>query len=659
MQAGKMVETPLWRPSASRISNSQISAFTNELSNKYGLALKSYFDLHRWSTSNPAQFWEEVWKFCDVKGTIGRQPVLKNGDNFAQAAWFSDSKLNFAENLLGGNHDRVALIGLLENGDRRVMTFDELFNEVERLASALQKQGIVKGDRVVGLMPNIIETVVAMLATTSIGAIWSSCSPDFGINGVIDRFGQITPRILFATDGYFYNGKTIDCFEKISGIKQKIESIEKVIIIPMVDRYEDSNEDTVLLEEFIGDTPVKHLEFEQLPFDHPLFVMYSSGTTGVPKCIVHSAGGTLLQHLKEHRLHTDITSNDVVFYYTTCGWMMWNWLVTGLASGASLVLYDGSPFAKEGSLLLDAIDNEQITIFGTSAKFISSLDKAGLKPRTSHKLNSLKTILSTGSPLSAEGFEYIYRDFKEDVCLSSICGGTDIISCFMLGNPTLPVYKGEIQCIGLGMAVDFWNEDGQSFQKADNSSRKGELVCTKPFPSAPIGFWDDPEGSKFHAAYFNKFPNIWAHGDYGELTKQGGIIIHGRSDAILNPGGVRIGTAEIYRQVEKVDAVLDSVVIGQNWGDDTRIVLFVVLRKGIVLTKTIEDQIRLTIRRDTTPRHVPAKMVQVPDIPRTISGKIAELAVRNAVHGLEIPNKDALANPEVLDHFKNLKELNS
>ncbi|RPG50173.1 MAG: acetoacetate--CoA ligase [Gammaproteobacteria bacterium TMED1] len=654
-----MIEAPLWRPSASRIANSQISEFTKEVSKKFGLDLKSYSDLHRWSISNPGQFWRAIWKFCNVRGTIGSQPVLTNGDKFAEATWFSDSKLNFAENLLSINQDRVALIGLLENGDRRVLTFNELFDEVEKLAFALQQQGIVKGDRVVGLMPNIIETVVAMLATASIGAIWSSCSPDFGINGVVDRFGQITPRILFAADGYFYNGKTIDCLEKISAIKEKIKSIEKVIVIPLVDGYVNSDEDTILLEEFAGDTPVKRLNFEQLPFDHPLFVMYSSGTTGVPKCIVHGAGGTLLQHLKEHKLHTDISSSDVVFYYTTCGWMMWNWLVTGLASEASLVLYDGSPFANEGNRLLDAIDDEQITIFGTSAKFISSLDKAGLKPKQSHKLNSLKTILSTGSPLSSEGFDYVYRDFKEDVCLSSICGGTDIISCFMLGNPALPVYKGEIQCIGLGMAVDFWNKDGESFRKTDNNNGKGELVCTKPFPSAPLGFWNDPEGTKFHDAYFNQFPNIWAHGDYGELTEQGGIIIHGRSDAVLNPGGVRIGTAEIYRQVEKVDVVLDSVVIGQNWGDDSRIVLFVVLREGTVLTDTIENQIRLMIRRNTTPRHVPAKVVQVPDIPRTISGKIVEIAVRNAVHGLEIPNKDALANPEALDHFSDLEELES
>ncbi|MAI41029.1 MAG: acetoacetate--CoA ligase [Candidatus Azotimanducaceae bacterium] len=652
-----MIKEPLWIPSASRISKSQLSGFTKELLQSYGINLRNYSELHRWSITNPAEFWSSVWSFCEVKGTLGTQEVVTGGDKFPEAKWFNDSKLNFAENLLNSKNDSIALISLLENGDRRHMTFKELFFEVEKLAAALRQQGIVKGDRVVGLMPNILETVIAMLATTSIGAIWSSCSPDFGINGVIDRFGQITPRVLFTADGYYYNGKTIDCLQKIPVIKENIESIEKVVVIPLVGLKVNANKQIVSLEEFVTSATIEPLEFEQFPFNHPLFIMFSSGTTGVPKCIVHTAGGTLLQHVKEHRLHTDLSSKDVMFYYTTCGWMMWNWLVTGLASGSSIILYDGSPFAKEGSLLLDAIDDEQITIFGTSAKFISSLQKAGVKPRLSHKLSSLNTILSTGSPLSAEGFEYVYRDFKKDVCLSSICGGTDIISCFMLGNPSLPVYKGEIQCIGLGMAVDFWDEHGKSLSGGKSITKKGELVCTKPFPSAPLGFWNDPEGIKFHNAYFDHFPNIWAHGDYGELTENEGVIIHGRSDAVLNPGGVRIGTAEIYRQVEKIDLVTDSVVIGQNWDDDIRVILFVVLRGDTVLTKSIEDEIRLTIRRDTTPRHVPARVIQVPDIPRTISGKIVELAVRNAVHGLEILNKDALANPEALEHFKDLVQL--
>ncbi|MDG2072527.1 MAG: acetoacetate--CoA ligase, partial [Pseudomonadales bacterium] len=583
-----MTDEPLWIPSADRVANSQMTQFLNTVEKDFNLTLDSYRDLHQWSVNYPAQFWKAIWSFCDIQASVTYEEVLIDEDKFPGAKWFTGSRLNFAENLLRFRDDRIAIVGILENGDRRSISYAELFIEVEKMVSAMRHYGIKPGDRIAGFMPNVIETVVAMLATTSIGAIWSSCSPDFGINGVCDRFGQISPRILFTADVYYYNGKTINCLEKVESIQRQIEGIEKVVVVPLVDQNPEFGtvQDAVLWNQFATDKDVSPLEFEQLPFDHPAYIMYSSGTTGVPKCIVHGAGGTLVQHVKEHRLHVDITPDDVLFYYTTCGWMMWNWLVSGLASGATIVLYDGSPFANEGGLLLDAIDNEGITVFGTSAKFVSSLDKAGVKPSLSHSLSSLKTLLSTGSPLSQESFDYIYRDFKHDVCLSSICGGTDIISCFILGNPMLPVYRGEIQCLGLGMAVDFWDEAGQPIRE-----EKGELVCTVPFPSAPIGFWNDAGDAKFISAYFDSFSNIWAQGDYGEITEHGGIIIHGRSDAVLNPGGVRIGTAEIYRQVEKVDAVIYSIVVGQDWEDDTRVILFVVLREGLTLNDDIINEL--------------------------------------------------------------------
>jgi len=502
-------------------------------------------------------------------------------------------------------------------------------------------------------MPNIAETVVAMLAAASLGAVWSSCSPDFGINGVLDRFGQIEPRVLFAADAYYYNGKICDCLERVQAVCLDVPSIETVVIVPLVgDRDISSAHPEAIAFASFGDAGAAEVNFAVLPFDHPLYIMYSSGTTGVPKCIVHGAGGTLLQHLKEHRLQVGLSEGDTFFYYTTCGWMMWNWLVSGLACGATLVLYDGSPFAAEGHLLLDAIDSERINVFGTSAKYIAALEKAGHRPRQSHRLDSLHTILSTGSPLSHESFDYVYRDFKQDLCLSSISGGTDILSCFVGGCPTLPVYSGEIQAAGLGMAVEVWDDIGRSVV-----GEKGELVCTRPFPSCPLGFWNDDDGRRFHDAYFAIWPGVWAHGDYAEVFPHGGFVIHGRSDAVLNPGGVRIGTAEIYRQVERIDEVLESVVIGQDWQDDVRVVLFVVLREGVALDDALIDRIRRTIRENTTPRHVPARVLQVSDIPRTISGKIVELAVRNVVHGRPVKNTDALANPEALSLFEDREEL--
>jgi len=645
---------PLWTPDRKRINNAQISRFITFVNEHCRASVSpDYFSLHAWAVAHTEDFWSAVWDFCEVVAAARGADVLLDAHKFPGARWFPQARLNFAENLLRYRDERPALVSLLENGARRQLSYAELCDQVAALASSLRTQGVVAGDRVGGFLPNVPEAVIAMLATTSIGAVWSSCSPDFGIDGVVDRFGQIEPKVLFAADGYFYNGKTCDSLQRLAEIVQQIGSIEKVVIVPLVNPLPalEKIRNSILIEDYL-DKNAAPLRFEQLPFDHPLYIMYSSGTTGVPKCIVHGVGGTLLQHLKEHRLLVDLGRDDVFFYFTTCGWMMWNWLVSGLATGATLVLYDGSPFARAGTVLLDAIDAERISVFGTSAKYIAALEKAGHKPVQSHQLDSLKSILSTGSPLSHESFAYIYRDFKKDVCLSSMSGGTDILSCFVGGCPILPVYTGEIQAPGLGMAVAIWDDAGQPLR-----GEKGELVCTQPFPSSPIGFLNDSDGSKFHNAYFDRYPNIWAHGDYGEITAHGGFIIHGRSDAVLNPGGVRIGTAEIYRQVERIDAVVESIVIGQEWQGDVRVILFVVLRPGLHLSDTLCATICQSIRNNTTPRHVPAKILQVEDIPRTRSGKIAELAVRNVVHGRPISNTDALANPAALELYRDRIEL--
>ena len=633
---------PLWRPDKAAIRASNLTRFADPL----GFSPPDYRRLHDWSIRHRSDFWDAVWRELGIVGDRGDGPALIDGDTFPGSRWFPDARLNFAENLLRFADDAHAIVAVVEDGQRRTLTYRELAAETAAFAEVLRHLGVAPGDRVAGWLPNVPETVIAMLAAASIGATWSSCSPDFGVEGALDRFGQIAPKVLIACDGYRYGGKRFDVRDRALAVRDAVDSIEHVLWVATLGIEEDAF--ATARREYAG----APLVFNRLPFDHPLYVMYSSGTTGRPKCIVHGAGGTLLQHVKEHQLHVDLTRDDSLFFFTTCGWMMWNWLVSGLASGCTVVLYDGSPFHPNPRRLFGLAEREAISVFGVSAKYLSAVEKAGVTPATSHDLPALRAILSTGSPLTHEGFRYVYRDIKGDVALASISGGTDIISCFALGCPWLPVHEGELQCAGLGMAVDVYDDDGTPVK-----SGKGELVCTRSFPSAPVGFWDDPGDAKYRDAYFNRYPNVWAHGDFAEITANNGFIVHGRSDAVLNPGGVRIGTAEIYRQVETVDEVVDCVAIGQDWDGDTRIVLFVVMRDGATLEADLKSAIKQRIRERASPRHVPAVIVDVPDIPRTLSGKIAELAVRDVVHGREVANTTAMANPEALAAFRNRPEL--
>jgi acetoacetyl-CoA synthetase len=653
-----MADTPLWEPSQERIEEANVTRFARQAVRDWKLGFNDYPAFYRWTVEHPEQFWDSLWKFAGVRASTKGSRVVVDGDRMPGARWYPDAKLNFAENLLRKDDVSTALVFWGEDRVKRRLTHHDLRDGVSRLAQGLRALGVKPGDRVAAYLPNMPEAIAAMLASAAVGATFSTCSPDFGVRGVLDRFGQIAPKVLFAVDGYFYNGKRIDTLDKVREIAAGLPSLELVVVVSYLEDRADVTRipGARCYEDFVAAYAAGEIRFEQLPFDHPLYILFSSGTTGVPKCIVHSAGGALLKHLSEQQLHCDIKPGDRLFYFTTLGWMMWNWLASGLASGATLLLYDGSPFVHDGNILFDYADAEGATHLGTSAKFIDAAAKAGIEPAKTHKLESLRTVLSTGSPLAPEGFDYVYRSIKRDVCLSSISGGTDICGCFVLGNPILPVWRGEIQCRALGLKVEVFDEEGRSIK-----GEKGELVCTRPFPSLPLGFWNDAGGDKYRAAYFESFPGVWTHGDWCEITAHDGMVIYGRSDAVLNPGGVRIGTAEIDRQVEQLDEVVESLVIGQTWppGEigDVRVVLFVRLREGLVLDEPLTARIKHRIRENTTPRHVPAKVLQVPDIPRTKSNKIVELAVRNVVHGRPVKNVEALANPEALEHFRNRPEL--
>jgi len=622
--------------------------------NRARLRGDDYAALYAWSIASPAEFWAAVWRFCSIEHAAPFTSVVRDADKMPGAKWFEGATLNFAANLLAPQREGTAIVHANERGDRSTLDWRELRAQVASVAAHLRALGVRRGDRVAGFIANRPEAVVAMLATASLGCVWSSCSPDFGADAVLDRFGQIAPKVLFATDGYFYDGKSIDSLPTVRAIAARLRDLVAVVVVP----YRSASPDLAGIERAVlfGELLAQHAElaFEPVAFDTPLYILYSSGTTGAPKCIVHGVGGTLLQHRKEHMLHTDIKPGDIVFYFTTTGWMMWNWLVSALASGATLVLYDGAPLHPDPGVLWRLAERERVGVFGTSAKYLSALEKSGFAPRSAHGLPALRAILSTGSPLAPASFDFVHEHVKPDVQLASIAGGTDLISCFALGNPLLPVHRGELQCRGLGMKVEIYAADGRSVRR-----EKGELVCTAPFPSMPIGFWNDADGRKYHAAYFERFPNIWHHGDYAELTEHDGVVIYGRSDAVLNPGGVRIGTAEIYRVVEQLPEVAECIVVGQDWGDDTRVVLFVRLQPGHALDAALERRVRDEIKRRASPRHVPAKILAVVDIPRTMNGKIVELAVREAIHGRPVGNRDALANPEALAYFTDRPELKS
>jgi len=644
MTGGFAMTVPIWSPSPQQVAQCQLAQFRKHLAAKKHAVGGSYAELHAWSVEHAPDFWTAIWDYCGVRGARGVR-ALQSGVDMRTAQWFPDALLNFAENLLDVSSAAPALIFRREDGERLEWSRAELLDQVARLRSGLERVGVQRGDRVVGFLPNLPEAVVGMLASASLGAIWSSCSPDFGVPGVVDRFGQIEPKVVIAADGYFYKGRAFDTRDKLREVLAQLPSVEATVLVPFTDAAARC-EGTQPWNEFIAAEGAS-MQYEAVPFDHPLYVMYSSGTTGKPKCIVHGHGGTLLQHLKEHQLHTDIRPGEKLFYYTTTGWMMWNWLVSGLASGATLVLFDGNPFHPGPEALWQIVAEEAVEHFGTSAKFIDACKKAEYSPAAQLDLSSLRTILSTGSPLVPESFDWVYAEVKDDLLLASITGGTDIVSCFALGCPELPVWRGELQCAGLGMAVDIWDDEAQPLR-----GEAGELVCTQPFPSAPVGFWNDEDGARYSAAYFEYFPGIWRHGDWVARTEHDGFVVFGRSDATLNPGGVRIGTAEIYRQVEQIPAILESIVVGQDTGDgDQRVVLFVRLAEGLELSEALEAEVRTRVRAQATPRHVPSVIAAVQDIPRTRSGKISEIAVRDVLHGRTVKNTEALANPEALQEF--------
>jgi acetoacetyl-CoA synthetase len=645
---------PLWHPSAERIEAANLTAFMGQVEHDWGATCHDYAALYDFSIGDMEKFWCSLWDFCGVIAEGRGEAVLADPQRMPGARFFPEARLNFAENLLRRRGSEDAMVFWGEDRVTYRVSWQGLHDAVSRVSQALAAAGVEPGDRVAGFMPNMPETVIAMLAATALGAVWSSCSPDFGVQGVLDRFGQIEPKVLFCPDGYLYAGKTHDSIARVAEFAAQLPGLQRIVVVPYLSRAPDlaGLDKAVRLDDFIAPYKAGEIAFRRVAFNAPLYIMYSSGTTGKPKCIVHGVGGTLIQHLKEHKLLCDVKPGDRIFYFTTCGWMMWNWLVSGLASEATLLLYDGSPFHPDGTVLFDYMEAEKGTLFGTSAKYIDALAKAGLDPKSSHDLSALRTITSTGSPLVPEGFDYVYAQVKSDVCLSSIAGGTDLIACFVGGNPVGPVWRGEIQARCLGMAVEVYDEAGRPVR-----GEKGELVCTRPFPSMPVCFWNDPGDLRYRAAYFEKYPNVWCHGDYVALTEHDGIIIYGRSDATLNPGGVRIGTAEIYRQVEQLEEVEEAIVIGQDWQGDTRVVLFVRLREGRALGDELVARIRSRIREGCTARHVPAKVIQVADIPRTKSGKIVELAVRDVVHGRPVKNKEALANPEALELYRDLLEL--
>jgi acetoacetyl-CoA synthetase len=648
----------LWQPSDERVRQTNLSAFIEATEDDWPEYndgnIGDFEGLYEFSIEEKERFWQSLIDFAGVSAETWGKVVLENPDKMPGAVWFPDAKLNYTENLLRSRDDTDALVFWGEDQVKTRFSHKELYDEVSRLAQAMRAAGLQEGDRVGAYMPNMPETIIAMLAVVSIGGIWSSCSPDFGVRGVLDRFGQIEPKMVIVCDGYFYNGKSHDSLEKATEILAQLPSVKITIVVPYSRQIPPIKNvpHAVMWDDFTKDYNAQDIEFNRVSFNHPLYIMYSSGTTGAPKCIVHGAGGTLLKHLSEHLLHSDEKPGDRVFYFTTCGWMMWNWLVSGLACGATLLLYDGSPFYPDGNVIFDFAEAEGMTHFGTSAKYIDAVKKAGLEPAKTHDLSKLKSMMSTGSPLVPESFDFVYEKIKSDLHLASISGGTDIVGCFVLGNPVAPVWRGEIQTRALGMAVDVFDHDGNSLRE-----EAGDLVCTKPFPSMPVGFWADENGAKYKAAYFEDYPNVWCHGDWVELTARGGMVIYGRSDATLNPGGVRIGTAEIYRQVEQFDEVIEGLCIGQIWDNDTRVVLFIVMRDGYELTEGLQDAIRKRIRENCTQRHVPAKIIAVPDIPRTKSGKITELAVRDIIEGRPIKNAEALANADALEFFKDLPEL--